>query len=202
MGKNFTAIGNVSNSADIEKTMSPEGARDYLAAFAESHYSGDILSADEAGKIVVALASLGSDEMSVSEDGALQGNSVIEYTAEGAGIEVSVCSKIGVKGVLDRCRNQWSCDMGVTKTGGDATVYSLKFAFRFLGFGTSTAGETVVLFDYGYGREFKGSDQMLADFVKDKKASASQFDFSKFEHWGYFLMGTCDVATSEGTLEV
>ena len=202
MGKNITAIGNVSNSADVEKSMSPEEARDYLAAFAESHYSGDVLSADEAGKIVVALASLGSDEMSVSEDGALQGNSVIEYTAEGAGVEVAVCSKIGVKGVLDRCRNQWSCDMGVTKMGGDATVYSLKFAFRFLGFGTSTAGETVVLFDYGYGREFKGSDQMLADFVKGKKASASQFDFSKFEHWGYFLMGTCDIVTSEGTLEV
>lgn len=202
MGKNFTVIGNVSNSADVEKSMSPEEARDYLAAFAESHYSGDVLSADEAGKIVVALASLGSDEMSVSEDGALQGNSVIEYTAEGAGVEVSVCSKIGVKGVLDRCRNQWSCDMGVTKMGGDATVYSLKFAFRFLGFGTSTAGETVVLFDYGYGREFKGSDQMLANFVKGKKASASQFDFSKFEHWGYFLMGTCDIVTSEGTLEV
>lgn len=202
MGKNFTAIGNVSNSADVEKSMSPEEARDYLAAFAESHYSGDVLSADEAGKIVVALASLGSDEMSVSEDGALQGNSVIEYTAEGAGVEVAVCSKIGVKGVLDRCRNQWSCDMGVTKTGGDATVYSLKLAFRFLGFGTSTAGETVVLFDYGYGREFKGSDQMLANFVKGKKASASQFDFSKFEHWGYFLMGTCDIVTSEGTLEV
>lgn len=202
MGKKFTAIGNVSNSADVEKSMSPEEARDYLAAFAESHYSGDVLSADEAGKIVVALASLGSDEMSVSEDGALQGNSVIEYTAEGAGVEVAVCSKIGVKGVLDRCRNQWSCDMGVTKMGGDATVYSLKFAFRFLGFGTSTAGETVVLFDYGYGREFKGSDQMLANFVKGKKASASQFDFSKFEHWGYFLMGTCDIVTSEGTLEV
>ena len=202
MGKNFTAIGNVSNSADVEKTMSAEEARDYLADFAESHYSGDILSADEAGKVVVALASLGSDEMSVSEDGALQGSSVIEYDAEGAGVAVSVCSKIGVKGVLDRCRNQWSCDMGLVKTGGDATVYSLKFAFRFMGFGTSTAGESVVLFDYGYGREFKGSDKMLADFVKGKKASASQFDFSKFEHWGYFLMGTCDVVTSEGTLEV
>ena len=202
MSKNFTAIGNVSNSADIEKTMSPEDARDYLAAFAESHYSGDILSADEAGKIDVALASLGSDEMSVSDDGALQGNSVIEYSAEGAGVKVDVCSKIGVKGVLDRCRNQWSCDMGLTKTGGDAAVYSLNFKFRFLGFGTSTAGESVVLFDYGYGREFKGSDKMLSDFVKGKKASASQFDFSKFEHWGYFLMGTCEVVTSEGALLV
>ena len=202
MGKNFTAIGNVSNSADVEKSMTPEEARDYLADFAESHYSGDILSADEAGKVVVALASLGSDEMSVSEDGALQGSSVIEYDAEGAGVSVSVCSKIGVKGVLDRCRNQWSCDMGLTKTGGDATVYSLKFAFRFMGFGTSTAGESVVLFDYGYGREFKGSDKVLADFVKGKKVAASQFDFSKFEHWGYFLMGTCNLITSEGTLEV
>lgn len=201
MGKNFTAIGNVSGSESMEKTMDPKEARDFLMGLLETHIAGSTLTSEEAGQVVAALASLGSDEVSVSDDGALQGRSTIEYTAEGAGIEVKVISGIGCKGVLDRCRMEWACNMGVQKTAGDEGAYELKYDFRFASFGTNAAGESVILYNYAYNKNFR-SDHVTDAFSKGKQVNASQFDFATHQQWGYFLNATCAIVTSEGTLTV
>ncbi len=198
MAKDFSAIASISDAG--EPVISEEQAFADMMEFMDTHKAGDILTDDEIGLVINALTAIGSDEVSVSDDGALQGNGKISYKKFGAGIAVKVDSELGCQGVWDRNRMEWLNDMKITKLTGDATVQCLNFTYRFISFGTGVSGASKVFYNYSYTK--KVDDDRLIDFQNNGSIDTSQMDVSTNAQWGYCIIATCEIITNEGALYV
>lgn len=204
MGKNFTAIASVS-SGDPEKpitsTTDPKEALAKMKAFLAEHDAGYVLAGADLANVQDWLAAIGCEEVSVSEDGALEGEGTISYEAEGCGLGVKVDSKLSCKGVWDHARMQWQCAMDVQKTKGEEKAYALNFTFASASFGLDSEGQAKLLYNYSYERDCEG-DERVRDFNNGKQTGASKIEISSNTQWGYFLMTECGIVTGQGTLLV
>ncbi len=200
MSKNFTAIASVS-ADDQPSSMSAEQALEYMKSFIATNKAGYVLSADDLGGVINALKAIGSDEVSISEGGALQGKGTVEYTAEGAGLTVAVSSDLECQGVWDRGRMLWSTRMNLQKNAGDEEALELVFKYHFISFGTGSDGNGKVFYNYSYTKTFK-DDNITEAFNAGEKVASSQCDVSTNQQWGYCLIATCEIITAAGNLSV
>ncbi len=199
MAKEFSAIASISDAG--EPQISAEQAYADMVAFMDAHICGDVIPDAEIGTVINALTAIGSDEVSVSDDGALQGNGKIKYSKSGAGIDVDVETILECKGVWDRNRMEWYYDMALNKTGGDAIIKDLVYNFRFISFGTGVKGDFKILTNYSY--SVKVDDQeRIAEFQNNGKIDVARIDISTNAQWGYCMIATCVISTSEGTLSI
>lgn len=202
MEKNFTAIASVSSGdpeTPITSSTDPKEACAKMKEFLAVHETGYLLTDEDLTNVQDWLAAIGCDEVSVSDDGALQGEGTIGYEVEGCGLTVQVNSKLNCESVWDHARMQWSCAMQVRKLAGDEKVYALNFSFVSASFGLSADGKAKLLYNYAYERNCEG-DERVRDFNQGKQAGASKIEISSNTQWGYFLLTECDIVTGQGTL--
>ncbi len=202
MTKMFSAIAGVSSgvndqATDSERKEALANIEDIIATCPV----GTVLSEKELATVVESLAAIGSDETSVSSDGAFQGKGDISYSVEGAGMGIKVDSKLECRGFLDRNRMLWIADMTLQMDKPDEEIFELAYTFHFVSFGTGVEGDSKVLYNFTYQKSFS-NDTLTDQFAKGEPTRVAQFDTTTNSQWGYCIIVTCDISGKNGTLSV
>lgn len=202
VAKHLSAIGSSSvedrfRDPSISKEDAVETVLDILAA--KTRQNTNVLTDEEYSVLSLCLDSVGSEEVSLADDGSIQGRSVISYTVEKNGIEAEISSDFAVRNVWDRTRREWACTMGLRKLRGDARATKMDFEFMFASFGFSDAGEPIVLFDFSYERSVDAPSQ-LQGFNKGGQLKVSEYDITSNVQWGYLIVANCRMFFEDGTV--
>lgn len=206
MEKAFTAIGNFYNEEGTELVEVPASEEEIYAKIEyiiENNPMGSVLSDEDVKILRSYLPAVGSDEANQDGNGSLQGKGVVSKTAEGCGISVKATGTLSVESRWEQHhdRKQWTGNIDIERTGGDAQVKELAFNFQYISIGQNEEGQFIVLFSSNETRTFN-DPYHLADFNNGGKAQASRAAISKFIQWGFFMRATCAVRTDQGTLLV
>ena len=188
-------------SAKPSGKYSVEDACFKIAELAETKPMGYILNDEEYAMVRDCLATIGNCETSISEDGSLEGKADIEYEIEGNGLNVKMNAHLSCEGVWDRARMQWIGNVGVQKVSGTEQAMNLKFTFRYLSFGLTPEGKPVLQYNYSFVR-----DQRANEFVKlfneGERVESAHVGTSKDVQWGFCIVASCKITTSESTVIV
>ena len=204
MEKLFTAIGNFYNDGSEQLVDVPSDELEVYAKVEEiiaRSPMGAILSPEDVTILRSYLPAIGSDEATQDADGSLQGKGLVTKTAEGCGVAVKATGELEVESRWHANRKQWTGNMKVERTGGEAQVKELSFEFDYLSVGQDVQGNFIVLYNERYFRSFN-DPYHLADFNGGGQAQASRCDISKHIQWGFYMRAKCRLLTDEGTLEL
>ena len=204
MEKLYTAIGNFYNDGSVQPVDVPSDELEVYAKVEEiiaRSPMGKILSPEDVAILCSYLPAIGCDEATQDDDGSMQGKGVVTKTAEGCGVAVKAIGELEVESRWHANRKQWTGNMKVERTGGNAQVKELDFEFDYLSIGQDTNGNFIVLYNEHYNRNFI-DPYHLADFNGGGQAQASRIDISKHIQWGFYMRAKCRLRTDEGTLEL
>ena len=202
MDKLYTAIGSFYNDESVQLIDVPADENEIYAKVEEIMAvcpMGTVLTDEQVAILRAYLPAIGCDEASQDDNYSLQGNGHVSKTAEGCGISVKADGYLTVESRWHADRKQWTGDMHVTRTGGEAKVKELVFDFYFFSIGQDVEGNFIVLYNAHYERAFI-DPYHLADFNGGGTAQASRMDISKHIQWGFYMHVKCSILTAEGTL--
>lgn len=204
MAKSFCAIA-AACGADNAGTDGAVGALEVLKEIAIKYNVGAVLSDEDSTLVSESLPKIGCKNTSTAAGGAFQGNDSFTFDAEGAGVTLRVASKLSCDCAADADRNPmvWTVDTTLEKIGGNAYIGKLIFNYTFIGFGNdSKTGKPKVMFNYSHKRIFTGESLEVNLLGEGKPASTSHMNFSNVLQWGFCMIATCTVKTSQGSFEI
>ena len=173
-------------------------ARVLELAAAKSRADSAVLLPAEYDEVCACLGSIGSDELSVADDGSVQGKGHLELTAHGMSASLDVEADIEVKNVWDRTRREWACNVALRKPLSTPDATRVEFVFDFVSFGNADDGTPTVVYNFSYERVLDTTADLLA-FNKGDWLRMSEYDISSFVQWGYLISARCLVMLSDGS---
>ena len=181
--------------------ISVEDACFKIADIAENKTMGYVLTDEEYAEVWDCLATIGNAETSISDDGSLQGKNHIEYDIEGQGITVRTKADLSCTGVWDRTRMEWIGNIAVQKTAGEAEAVRLRFTYRFLSFGLDPENKPVLQYNFTFVRD-QNANEFVSQFNKGEEVSSASVGTSSNVQWGFCIIASCKIVTSESTIIV